>query len=521
MDQKKRLLKQDYALVLQNLAKKLGLEGFENRSARQLKKEILRKYSFEEIKSAIGDQDKKIKRKWKISHIFKLLGGVAAIITIATFIVVLCTPSKKDVFSEGKSFAARNVSDPIQRVIIMAKFDEAETLYNKGDKKERIEALGAIGNGKFKEAGEMLKKLKEKEAVLLERITKDNAKTCYLLGNVYLFQAKFKEALNYHQDAANLAPQNAKYKESIPECYTWLGEYDKALTYLKKSLLINTAKYGKKGLHVAENWSDIGAVYSLKGEHKQALRYHKKSLDVRILLHGKSHLKVATCWDNIGIELNALGQYEKARKYHDKALTIRKSNLGDKSIQVAISINNRGLVYNGQKQYEKALKNFQMAKEIFLKDKDDNRHLVAICNVNIGESLHSQESYSLAMEYYRKALDMLIEVFGNKHIYLAECLCNMGVTHRELNQLDNALQCHHRALEIKLKAFENPNPSIAGTWNNLGETYRDSGNYDKALEYFKKALPVFEKSLGNSHQYTLTCRENLESLKARSNRKSN
>jgi tetratricopeptide (TPR) repeat protein len=54
----------------------------------------------------------------------------------------------------------------------------------------------------------------------------------------------------------------------------------------------------------------------------------------------------------------------------------------------------------------------------------------------------------------------------------------------------------------------------AGGLSNLALLYRQQGKLAEAEPLYKRALAIFERALGSEHSHSVTCRENLASVRA-------
>lgn len=324
--QKERLLRGLNVHELKTLAKKLGLENYSKLNKEELKALIINECSKEEIEAALGIREEKPKKKWWKNPIIiiGLLGSIASIIGLVLYI-----QGNSINFSKLRNEVIKNVSDPKLQEESLRKIDELEKLAKKGDKKERQEALEALGKGNFKEAEEKLIELRKREKAEEEQNNKDYAKTAYILGSVYFLQLKFKDALASYLEAEGLDPENAKYKNLVGICYLRLGRYQPAKDYFEKALDLNIKIFGEDNPHVATIWNNLGAAYNALGQYDRAIQYFKKALAVIIKIFGESHPNVATVWNNLGGAYRSLNQYVTAIKYYKKALPVCEKFLGN------------------------------------------------------------------------------------------------------------------------------------------------------------------------------------------------
>jgi tetratricopeptide (TPR) repeat protein len=72
----------------------------------------------------------------------------------------------------------------------------------------------------------------------------------------------------------------------------------------------------------AKKYSDTGESYYKKGQYDKAIEYYEKALVIRKKELGENHPDTATSYNNLGAAYHDKGQYDKAIEYLEKALAI-------------------------------------------------------------------------------------------------------------------------------------------------------------------------------------------------------
>ena len=97
-----------------------------------------------------------------------------------------------------------------------------------------------------------------------------------------------------------------------------LGEYDAALEFLRKALLLQR----KSEFMVARTHHNLGYVYRLMNNQPQATFYLKKAIQENTAKYGPSHPDIGKAYRHIGAVHAARGGYDSALQYYQQALTI-------------------------------------------------------------------------------------------------------------------------------------------------------------------------------------------------------
>ncbi len=229
----------------------------------------------------------------------------------------------------------------------------------RGDNKERKEALAELEKGN-----------PAKALALFERSIKTKscnlAEDYYLKGNVHYSkkQPDYQQALEAYLEAAQLESGNAEYLNMVGKVYYILANYNKAIEYFKKALVLDTGAHGEEHPKVAIRWNNLGGAWFSLGNYQKAIRYFEKALAIDRKSYGEEHPKVAIKWNNLGSAWSSLGNYQKAIGYYEKALAIDRKSYGEEHPSVARDCNNLGLAWSSLGNYQKAIRCYQKALTI-------------------------------------------------------------------------------------------------------------------------------------------------------------
>ena len=122
---------------------------------------------------------------------------------------------------------------------------------------------------------------------------------------------------------------------------------------------------GSEKRNTATLFNNIAGVYYSQGNYEKAMEYCEKALVIREKVLGKEHPDTATTYDNMAGVYEDQGNYEKALEYYEKALVIQEEVLGDEHLPTATTYNNMAGVYRRQGNYEKAVEYYEKAEKTF------------------------------------------------------------------------------------------------------------------------------------------------------------
>jgi tetratricopeptide (TPR) repeat protein len=343
------------------------------------------------------------------------------------------------------------------------------------------------------------------------------SKTLHNVGDVYDSQGQYDKAIEYYEKSLVIRlkafgpdhPDVGASYNNLGVAYDSQGQYDKAVEYYKKSLVIRLKAFGSDHSIVSQSYNNLGNVYDSQGQYDKAIEHFEMSLVIRLKAFGPEHPDVGASYNNLGSVYYRQGQYDKAIEYYEKSLVIYLKALGVYHPDVGASYNNLGNVYNFQCQYNKAIEHYEKCLVIYLKALGPDHPDVGQSYSNLGNVYNYQDQYDKAIEYYEKSLVIRLKAFGSDHPDVGASYNNLGSVYNFQGQYDKAIEHFNKCLMIRLNALGVDHPDVGQSYNNLGFVFYSQGKYDKAMEYYEKCLMIRSKALGPDHPDTNAVQNNI------------
>ncbi len=183
------------------------------------------------------------------------------------------------------------------------------------------------------------------------------------IGNVYILQGQFAEALESYQRAydshSSVGNRDgmARMLGGMATVYNRTGNYAKALELNNVALQIhvdNSSLYGQ-----AQVLGNIGNLFSMWGNYPEALDYMMRSLDLHHAIGDR--MRAATVLGNIGTVYGGSGDIERAIDYLQQALDIQ-TEIGNGN-EIARLSSNLGYAHLQRSEFEVALRHLNKAYE--------------------------------------------------------------------------------------------------------------------------------------------------------------
>lgn len=191
------------------------------------------------------------------------------------------------------------------------------------------------------------------------------AKKYLLKADAFRKNALPDSAIFYYKKAASIFKENKK-TEKLINAYNQIGmvlarqdKFEEGRMYLGMAELQGNTLKDTNSLLRAATFISLGVVYSSVGDFNGALSYHNRALVIRLLKSGPYNSDVATSYGNIGNVYLIKKEYDKSIESHLKALDIRKKIFGEKSVEINQTYNNLGKVYREKKEYQTSLGYFE------------------------------------------------------------------------------------------------------------------------------------------------------------------
>jgi len=272
------------------------------------------------------------------------------------------------------------------------------------------------------------------------------------------------------------------------------GNYDKAKRYFNEAIRIQLVIYNKNiHINTANRMNKLGLVYYNKGRYNDAIFCYKKSLEVFLKKFGKTHTSIGVMYINLGRAYDFLKRHNTAIDYFKKSVQIFQAR-PQASNYTAMAYINIGYSYNSIGKYLISADFYNKALGIYIKLNGYQNQTVSDTYIRIGRAFYTAGLYSRAIDSYNKALEINVKIYGAEHIntatvqiYIAEVLRAKGDYEKALHNLKDAVKTYR----IKL---QKDHTYFAFAYSNLGEIYRAKGDYIRSIEYHTKALNIYMKN---------------------------
>ncbi|CAF1295865.1 unnamed protein product [Adineta steineri] len=142
------------------------------------------------------------------------------------------------------------------------------------------------------------------------------------------------------------------------------GEYQEALTYYEKALIIRQQLLPSNHPDLGDSYNRIGILYDTMSDYPKALSFHEKAFEIRQESLPSNHPHLGACYNNIGRVYYNMDDYPKALSYYEKAIAIKQESLPSNHPDLGASYNDSAVVYDSMSDYPRALSFYERAVQI-------------------------------------------------------------------------------------------------------------------------------------------------------------
>ncbi|CAF1473876.1 unnamed protein product [Adineta steineri] len=291
------------------------------------------------------------------------------------------------------------------------------------------------------------------------------------------------------------------------------GEYQEALTYYEKALIIRQQLLPSNHPDLGDSYNRIGILYDTMSDYPKALSFHEKAFQIRQESLPSNHPHLGACYNNIGRVYYNMDDYPKALSYYEKAIAIKQQSLPSNHPSLGNSYCSIGIVYYKMGDYPKALSSHGKALEIRQQSLPSNHPSLGASYNNIGSVYYSMDDYPKALSFHERALTIQQQSLLANHPDLGASYNNIGIVYRNMGNYLKALSCHGKALEIRQQSLPSNHPDLGASYNDSAVVYDSMSDYPRALSFYEHAVQIGEKSLPTNHPGLQKWRKNLENIK--------
>ena len=148
----------------------------------------------------------------------------------------------------------------------------------------------------------------------------------YQQGNYAEAEKQLLAALQKAEKFVPEAPRLVRNLNSLATLYIKLGNYAEAVTFIRRSLVIQEKVPGPEHPNLATSLNNLATLYRFQGKYAEAEPLYIRSLAIREKALGVEHLNVAISLENYADLLRKTNRNDEAAEMEARAQAIREKN---------------------------------------------------------------------------------------------------------------------------------------------------------------------------------------------------
>ncbi len=243
----------------------------------------------------------------------------------------------------------------------------------------------------------------------------------------------------------------------------------------------------------------IGRVYLSMGEADKALPLLARSLELRRQLYGPGAVLTASSMQSLATARRSRGELEAAEKLLREALSIQQRNLGADDEAVAATLSSLAAVLTDRGEWDAAERIFRQSLDIHV-TKGTERDPGATEIMNGLANVHTYKGDHAAAEaLYRRALDIDSEVRGADHPDVAVEMMNLALAMQMQGKVAAAEPLYAESIDILRRVNGTEHPDTIAALGNYGWLLQVKGELDQAERVLREVLLLDRRKRGENH----------------------
>ncbi|MEO1049454.1 MAG: CHAT domain-containing tetratricopeptide repeat protein [Bacteroidota bacterium] len=313
---------------------------------------------------------------------------------------------------------------------------------------------------------------------------------------VFHYQRKWTQAIDYYEKALHIKnslfpnaprPDIASIYSNLSIIYNGLGQDDKALIYVQKSIELLTDLYGPDSNRLSFAYTSLSDIYMRNGRLVKSLEYSNKALIFFKQLYGE-HYTVLEQYINVAGNYRSTGNYEQASAIINLAEELSMKLYSENNQYLPSILFFKGELSETRKKPNEAELYYRQIIDIGENNDLFNLAILAASYNNLGQILAERKQLTEGLNYLEKAKELKVKFGGENNPELVSTLTGIGKIHMLNGDEEAGFQSMNLALTILRKNYPEKHIAFARTYNSIGGAYAGSDDYEKALKYYQKSF---------------------------------
>jgi len=298
---------------------------------------------------------------------------------------------------------------------------------------------------------------------------------------------------------------------NLARSYLAAGKQDLALPLFEETLKLSKSKLGTEHPNTVATMGNLARSYLAAGKQDLAISLFKETLQLSKSKLGTEHPHTLASMNNLASGYQAAGKLDQALPLFMETLKLTKAKLGTEHPHTLMSMNNLAKGYLGAGKLDLALPLFEETLKL-TKAKLGAEHPHTLVSMSdLASGYQAAGKLDLALPLYEETLKLFKSKLGAEHPHTLTSMSNLASGYEAAGKPDQALPLFEETLKLSKAKLGAEHPDTLRSMNNLAFGYQSTGKLDLALPLYEETLTLTKAKLGADHPLTLTSMLNLAS----------
>jgi tetratricopeptide (TPR) repeat protein/predicted Ser/Thr protein kinase len=296
--------------------------------------------------------------------------------------------------------------------------------------------------------------------------------------------------------------------EVLGKVYGELGEYDRAIALLQRSLVLRGDRKADDGA-VADTISMLARAQYEKGDYASALQNAQHALNAHRSRGKAASPMIAADLGLQGEIARRQGDFDHAEALLKQALDMSRATLVAPHAQIAAQLNELAALYSDMHRLPEGMTSTEQALAMFRGLYGDNHLDVAENLVNLAVFRMQTERIAEALPLFDEAIAICRRLLPPDHPMLADALAGHARAFDRLGRYVDAEPQYLEALAMQRRLLGNQHPALAATLNNLAVLHFHEDDYAGAADFSRQAMAIWAAQGKPEHPFALISKSHL------------
>lgn len=299
----------------------------------------------------------------------------------------------------------------------------------------------------------------------------------------------------------------ASLAEVLGRIYQELGEYDRAIALLQRSLQLRGDRNHDNAY--ADTVALLGRAKYEKGDYKAALQSAQQALVAHRAQGQTASPMIASDLALQGEIARRQGDFKRAELLLKQALAMSRATLVAPHAQIAAQLNELAALYNDMDRLPDGIVLTGEALAMFRSLYGENHLDVAENLVNLAVFRMQTDRIAEALPLFEQATAIYRRLLPPDHPMLAEALSGHARAFDRLARYREAEPLYLEALAMQRRVLGNQHPALAATLNNLGMLHFHEDDFAGAADFSRQAMAIWAAQGKPEHPFALISKAHL------------